>query len=81
LPRCLEPPRCGGGSTTEDEMGVEQAPTAKGKKAAAGLRKAAAANEKKTEHAMGSDLAKGAKRFDERSKSSDGRSAGTKQKG
>jgi hypothetical protein len=30
---------------------------------------------------MGSDLANGATRFDERSKSSDGRSAGTKQKG
>ena len=29
---------------------------------------------------MGADLAKGAKRFDERSKSSDGKSAGAKQK-
>ena len=30
---------------------------------------------------MGKDLAKGAKRFDERAKSSDGKSAGAKQKG
>ncbi len=62
-------------------MGVKEAPTAKGRQAAAGLKKAAAANEKKTERAMGKDLAKGAKRFDERSKSSDGKSAGSKQKG
>jgi hypothetical protein len=65
----------------EDGMGVKQAPTEKGRQAAAGLRKAAAANEKKTERAMGKDLAKGARRFDERSKSSDGKSAGAKQKG
>jgi hypothetical protein len=65
----------------EDGMGVKQAPTGKGRQAAAGLQKAAAANEKKTERAMGKDLAKGAKRFDERSKSSDGKSAGAKQKG
>lgn len=62
-------------------MGAEQAPTAKGKQAAEGLRKAAAKNEKKTEQAMGKDLAKGAKRFDERARSSDGKSAGAKQKG
>jgi len=61
-------------------MGVEQAPTAKGKQAAAGLKKAAAKDERKTERAMGKDLAKGAARFDERSKSSDGKSAGAKQK-
>lgn len=61
-------------------MGVEQAPTAKGKQAAKGLKQAAAADERKTEKRMGADLAKGAKRFEERSKSSDGKSAGTKQK-
>jgi len=61
-------------------MGVEQAPAAKGKKAAAGLKAAAAKDEKKTERAMGKDLAKGAKRFDERSRSSDGKSAGAKQR-
>jgi len=66
--------------STEDDMGVEQAPTAKGKKAAAGLQAAAAKDESKTERAMGKDLAKGAKRFDERSKSSDGKSAGAKQR-
>jgi hypothetical protein len=64
----------------EDDMGVEQAPAAKGKAAAKGLKKAAAANEKKTEREMGKDLAKGAKRFEERSKSSDGKSARAKQK-
>ncbi|APG84963.1 MULTISPECIES: hypothetical protein [Sinorhizobium] len=61
-------------------MGVEQAPTAKGKKAASGLHKSAAKEEKKVEAQKGSDLAKGADRFEERSKSSDGKSAGTKQK-
>ncbi|AWI57667.1 hypothetical protein [Sinorhizobium fredii] len=61
-------------------MGVEQAPTAKGKQSARGLRKSAAKEEKKVEAQKGSDLAKGADRFEERSKSSDGRSAGTKQK-
>ncbi|WOS61402.1 hypothetical protein [Sinorhizobium fredii] len=61
-------------------MGVEQAPTAKGKQSARGWRKSAAKEEKKVEAQKGSDLAKGADRFEERSKSSDGRSAGTKQK-
>jgi hypothetical protein len=64
----------------EDDMGVEKAPTAKGKQAASGLRKAAANDEKKTEREMGHDLAKGAKRFEERARSSDGKSAGAKQK-
>jgi hypothetical protein len=62
-------------------MGVKEAPTAKGRQAAAGLKNAAAKDEKKTERAMGKDLAKGAQRFEERSKSSDGKSAGAKQKG
>jgi hypothetical protein len=60
-------------------MGIEQAPTEKGKEAARGLRKSAAKDEKKVEAAKGSPLAKGEKRFDERSKSSDGKSAGSKQ--
>jgi hypothetical protein len=61
-------------------MGVNQAPTAKGKEAAAGLKQAAKKEERKTEARKGGDLAKGAKRFEERSKSSDGRSAGDKQR-
>jgi hypothetical protein len=61
-------------------MGVNQAPTAKGKQAAAGLKQAAEKDERKTETRKGGDLAKGAKRFEERSKSSDGRSAGDKQR-
>jgi hypothetical protein len=62
-------------------MGVEQAPTAKGKKAAAGLKQAAARNERKTEAETGKPLKKGAERFEERARSSDGRSAGAKQRG
>lgn len=61
-------------------MGVEQAPTAKGKQAAEGLREAAAKDERKTESGTGHPLKKGADRFEERSKSSDGKSAGAKQK-
>ena len=60
-------------------MGIEQAPTEKGRQAARGLRKSAAADEKRVELQKGSDLAKGADRFEERSKSSDGKSAGKKQ--
>ena len=61
-------------------MAIENAPTAKGKEAAKGLKQAAAKDEKKTEARMGQDLKKGEKRFEERSKSSDGKSAGAKQK-
>ena len=61
-------------------MGVEQAPTAKGKASARGLRQAAAEEERKVEAETGKDLLKGEKRFEERSKSSDGKSAGTKQR-
>jgi hypothetical protein len=60
-------------------MGIEQAVTEKGKQSARGLRKSAANEEKKVEAQKGSDLAKGADRFEERSKSSDGKSAGDKQ--
>lgn len=61
-------------------MGIKQAPTTKGRQAAGEFRNAAGKDEKKTEREMGHDLAKGAKRFDERSKSSDGTSAGAKQR-
>jgi hypothetical protein len=52
-----------------------------GQTAAAGLREAAAKDEAKTESKTGHDLAKGADRFEERSKSSDGKGAKEKQKG
>ncbi|MBZ9719419.1 hypothetical protein EN962_06700 [Mesorhizobium sp. M7A.F.Ca.CA.001.09.2.1] len=60
-------------------MGIEQTPAAKGKQAAEGLKQAAARDERKTEAETGHPLKKGAARFEERSKSSDGRSAGAKQ--
>ncbi|AZO11923.1 MULTISPECIES: hypothetical protein [unclassified Mesorhizobium] len=60
-------------------MGVEHAPTEKGKEAAKGLRQAAALDKRKTEAETGRPLKKGAARSEERSKSSDGKSAGTKQ--
>jgi hypothetical protein len=61
-------------------MGIEQAPTAKGREAARGLRKATAKEERKVEARKGSELKKGAERFDERSRSSDGKGAGAKQR-
>jgi len=61
-------------------MAIGKAPTVKGKEAAKGLRRAAANEEKKVEAKTGGDLKKGEKRFEERSRSSDGKSAGTKQK-
>ena len=61
-------------------MGIEQAPTEKGKESARGLKQSTRKEEKKVEARKGSDLAKGADRFEERSKSSDGKSAGAKQK-
>jgi len=61
-------------------MGVEQAPTKKGKAAAQGLKRSTAKEERKVEAKTGKDLPKGEKRFEERSKSSDGKSAGTKQR-
>ena len=60
-------------------MGIDQTPTEKGKQSARGLRKSAAAEETKIETEKRSPLKKGADRFEERSKSSDGKSAGTKQ--
>ena len=62
-------------------MGVEKAVTAKGKAASKGLKQAAAKEERKVEAATGKDLKKGAERFEERSKSSDGKSAGSNQRG
>lgn len=61
-------------------MAIENAPTQQGKEGAAALKKAARAEERKIEAEKGSDLAKGADRFEERSKSSDGKSAGEKQR-
>jgi hypothetical protein len=52
-----------------------------GERAAEGLREATAKEEAKNERKTGHDLAKGADRFEERSKSSDGKSAQEKQKG
>lgn len=46
---------------------------------AKGLRREAAKNEKKTERQMGKELKKGGDRFEERSRSSDGKSAEDKQ--
>jgi DNA-binding PadR family transcriptional regulator len=60
-------------------MGVSNAPTAKGKEAARGLRQATTQEERKIEAAKGSALKKGEERFEERSKT-DGKSAGSKQR-
>ncbi|MFD1326718.1 hypothetical protein [Mycoplana ramosa] len=60
-------------------MGVENAPTGRGKESARGLHKATREEERKVEAEKGSELKKGADRFEERSKRSDGRSAGQKQ--
>ena len=61
-------------------MGVNQAPTEKGKASASGFREATAKEERKVEARKGGDLKKGEARFEERSKSSDGKSAGAKQR-
>ena len=61
-------------------MGDERKSSKAGERAAEGLRKATAREEAKTESKTGRDLAKGADRFDERAKSSDGKSAKEKQK-
>jgi len=60
-------------------MGISNAPTPEGKESAEGLRQATSAEERKIEAAKGSPLKKGAKRFEERSRSSDGKDAGSKQ--
>ena len=61
-------------------MGIKQAPTEQGREGARGLRHETAREEQRIESRKGSDLKKGEERFEERSKSSDGKSAGTKQK-
>lgn len=61
-------------------MGVNQAPTKTGKESAQGLHESVAREEREIEAEKGSELKKGKDRFEERSKSSDGRSAGAKQR-
>lgn len=61
-------------------MTVKNAPTAEGKTAAKSLLRETHQEEVTVEIATGEPLKKGAARFDERSKSSDGQSAGEKQK-
>ena len=62
-------------------MGEDRKSSKAGERAAEGLQKAASKEEAKNESKMGHDLAKGPDRFEERSKSSDGKSAEEKQKG
>ena len=61
-------------------MAIENAPTEKGKEGARGLHKSTRAEERKVEAEKGSELAKGADRVEERSRSSDGKSPGEKQR-
>jgi hypothetical protein len=68
-------------SGKEHQMNSERKSSKAGKQAAEDLRDATAREEAKNESKTGHDLAKGADRFEERSKSSDGRSAQEKQKG
>ena len=60
-------------------MGIQNAPNEKGKEAARGLHEATRDEERNVEALKGSDLAKGADRVNERSRSSDGQDAGAKQ--
>src|SRR4051812_30105549 len=64
-----------------NQMNNERKSSKAGERAAEGLREATAKDEAKNESKTGHDLAKGADRFEERSKSSDGQSAQEKQKG
>jgi hypothetical protein len=68
-------------SGKDHQMNNEGKSSKAGERAAEGLREATAKDEAKNESKMGHDLAKGADRFEERSKSSDGKSAQEKQKG
>jgi hypothetical protein len=61
-------------------MDNERKSSKPGERAAEGLREATAMEEAKNESKMGHDLTKGADRFEERSKSPDGKSAQEKQK-
>jgi hypothetical protein len=65
----------------EHQMNNERKSSKAGERAAGGLREATAREEAKNESKTGHDLAKGADRFEERSKSSDGKCAQEKQKG
>jgi hypothetical protein len=65
----------------EHQMNNERKSSQAGERAAQGLREATAKEEARNESKTGHDLAKGADRFEERSKSSDGKSAQEKQKG
>jgi hypothetical protein len=67
-------------SEKEHQMNNERKPSKAGERAAEGLREATANEEAKNESKTGHDLVKGADRFEERSKSSDGKSAQEKQK-
>ena len=62
-------------------MDDERKASKAGQRAAQGLREATAKEEAKTESKTGHDLAKSADRFEERAKSSNGKSAKEKQKG
>ena len=62
-------------------MDDERKSSKAGERAAEGLREATAKEEAKNESKTGHDLAKGADRFEERSKSSDGKRPQEKQKG
>jgi hypothetical protein len=68
-------------SWKEQQMDDERKSSKAGERAAQGLREATAKEEAKNESKTGHDLAKGADRFEERSKSSDGKSAQEKQNG
>jgi len=68
-------------SGKEHQMDDERKSPKAGERAAEGLREATAKEEAKNESKMGHDLAKGADRFEERSKSSNGKSSVEKQKG
>src|SRR5690348_6909311 len=64
----------------DHQMDDERKSSKAGEQAAEGLRKATAKEEAKNESKTGHDLAKGADRFEERAKSSDGKSAEEKQR-
>lgn len=61
------------------KVGEAQTPEFAGDESAEGLRASVEAEEHRIERQKGSPLAKGEERFEERSRSSDGRSAGEKQ--
>lgn len=62
------------------QASAPQTPAAKGNEASRHLKAEAKKQEKKVEAKTGHDLKKGASRVEERSRSSDGKSAGIKQK-